>query len=811
MLSNNIFKLGLVVGAAITYSASLAQARDYMEIRDWDFAGTILDVHKGDVSACKTKCNETPKCIAFSYKPEDPGNCILRSTSFHRTSSPNAITYILNMTSVYPERNYQSYIEYEGYHVTSTAIHTASNVSEDECKYLCNQFPSCSAANYLDSVKNPRSCELSSESLHLQFREHKAFKTFLVDNTRVPRRNYKLEGAVSYYGSTITSWKGPSYQCPYICDRTPGCVGFEIDLTGERDFCHLKSSVTNKIVTSNVWGYYLSDHKGSTQRVGTKRDYIVAPGKKILSSAQSNHTVTTPEDCMSICDKTEGCYGASVVNGNRCEIRHHLERLTEKDVSSSNIVTYYTLDKMNGKIYSGNLTDYKRLYRDDKIVSVNQKSVFHLHFDGTADISYYSVPVAIFRQRANMFSASPTGQLRKFNADGSFEVIGTGVAGINESWNVQMTDDLILRVIRVSDGKIGYQSLISASDVPYWAYSVIVGKDINDTNNNRQSNWGAGTKIYYIDSGVTTDFDSASTFSDNQKDNYIEGPYLSSISSTAGDLYLHGTSLVVMSKSKMAGLAEGSEVVSVKITDLETRYFTEKSFVSALAWVDLDLVNANTTKIINFSGAFFGGNTDFTKCAIQWAFYRNILVIVAAGNSNSSTPASSPYDYTVGSFTKSKSSNTYNIWSDSNFGTDIDMWAPNEFISQDRVGTSFATGYVSAAAAIAISKYPQLRNKPLAVFSYLSERANTNLIGNDFKTTGAFHKRALSIQSFDSNPPNSNFVDNSANFVDFCRAFNLDRKIPNWDELISRASSTKIGQIVNQTSASTRGGSSNSR
>jgi hypothetical protein len=272
------------------------------------------------------------------------------------------------------------------------------------------------------------------------------------------------------------------------------------------------------------------------------------------------------------------------------------------------------------------------------------------------------------------------------------------------------------------------------------------------------------------------------------------------MSSTHGDLYRHGTSLVVMAKSDMSGLAQASTAVSLKITDWETRYFTEKSFVEAIEYAFNDPVVSTITKIINFSGAFEGGNSNVANCAIQWAFYRGIAVIAAAGNKNTLINAINPYLLTVGSFGKPVNG-LGSVWSQSNFGPEIDIWAPNEFISPFRVGTSIGTGFVSSAAAIAVSLYPaQLRSKPELIFNYLKSNADNNLVAISDKTTKTLHKRALSIKSFATATPSTATSPEPTN--NYCGHLNLglDKKTPNWTALKNAASNTKIGQIVTQSS-----------
>lgn len=123
----------------------------------------------------------------------------------------------------------------------------------------------------------------------------------------------------------------------------------------------------------------------------------------------------------------------------------------------------------------------------------------------------------------------------------------------------------------------------------------------------------------------------------------------------------------------------------------------------------------NGAKILNMS---FGGpfDNDLDRSAIAYAEAHGVILVAGTGNEGASTvgsPARYPGVVAVGAATK-----TGGMWSGSNYGPQTVLAAPGADIVSDGIksdtdisfgdGTSCATAYVSAAAALVWSKYPNL-------------------------------------------------------------------------------------------------------
>jgi hypothetical protein len=142
-------------------------------------------------------------------------------------------------------------------------------------------------------------------------------------------------------------------------------------------------------------------------------------------------------------------------------------------------------------------------------------------------------------------------------------------------------------------------------------------------------------------------------------------------------------------------------------------------------------------KIINLS---LGGNnlSDTLKNAIDYAHdQKGVMVVAASGNENSTInyPAKYGKVFAVGATSRSD-----NRWSQSNYGSELDIVAPGEQILTTSgngsyvyaTGTSLATPYVSALAAIVWSENPNFSNDQIeSIIKNSADKVN-GMEGDDF-------------------------------------------------------------------------------
>ncbi|MFJ6750837.1 type VII secretion-associated serine protease mycosin [Streptomyces sp. NPDC091266] len=158
------------------------------------------------------------------------------------------------------------------------------------------------------------------------------------------------------------------------------------------------------------------------------------------------------------------------------------------------------------------------------------------------------------------------------------------------------------------------------------------------------------------------------------------------------------------------GLAPNAKILPIKNadTDSEGDFVGNASFAKPLRYAV-----THGAKVVNMS---FGSPTisKAEKAAIAYAAQHDVLVVASAGNEGAThllQPASAPGVLAVGAIGSQGS-----IWEKSNSGPEVLLTAPGVDIRSAGVtspygrgnGTSDATAYVSAAAALVRAKFPDL-------------------------------------------------------------------------------------------------------
>ncbi|WP_030599987.1 type VII secretion-associated serine protease mycosin [Streptomyces rimosus] len=156
------------------------------------------------------------------------------------------------------------------------------------------------------------------------------------------------------------------------------------------------------------------------------------------------------------------------------------------------------------------------------------------------------------------------------------------------------------------------------------------------------------------------------------------------------------------------GLAPDAKILPIKTKDSEGGVSSENGFAEPLRYaVD------HGAKVVNMS---FGGVSfdQKEKEAISYALEKDVLIVAGTGNDGVGTPmypAAAPGVLAVGAVAKDGQ-----VWRKSNYGPHTRLLAPGEGIYSAGLGskyrqadgTSDATAYVSAAAALVRSKFPDL-------------------------------------------------------------------------------------------------------
>ena len=164
--------------------------------------------------------------------------------------------------------------------------------------------------------------------------------------------------------------------------------------------------------------------------------------------------------------------------------------------------------------------------------------------------------------------------------------------------------------------------------------------------------------------------------------------------------------------SGMVGLAPKAKILPLRALQTDKDALSDETWAAAVRYaVD------QGAKVINLSFANDGGKTlSDGRAAIAYAQAHDVVVVAGAGNDGSiavDEPAALPGVVAVGAIDKNA-----NRWEKSNTGKGLALMAPGaEILGADPTrsqqyslsnGTSDATAYVSAAAALVRSKYPDL-------------------------------------------------------------------------------------------------------
>ncbi|KAH9886337.1 oryzin precursor [Xylariomycetidae sp. FL2044] len=270
-------------------------------------------------------------------------------------------------------------------------------------------------------------------------------------------------------------------------------------------------------------------------------------------------------------------------------------------------------------------------------------------------------------------------------------------------------------------------------DAP-WGLASISHRDTGAKGYGYDDNAGEGTYAYLVDTGIRTTHQELVI---HQEGRAVRGFDVEG-NPDFGDVVGHGTHCAGTIASKTFGVAKKATVVGVKIFDHKRRASSE-SFLDGFHWAMQDIAAHDRANKSVVSASIGGPRMEAINLALEEAYKKGVVSVVAAGNyrldASLFSPASAPYAVTVGAMTPNRTLAKF-----TDFGPVVDIFAPgvhvkslfnsNDTATRFADGTSMSTPHVSGLLLYLRSVYPDKTGTPAESVELLKQLATKDSLSD---------------------------------------------------------------------------------
>jgi oryzin len=230
------------------------------------------------------------------------------------------------------------------------------------------------------------------------------------------------------------------------------------------------------------------------------------------------------------------------------------------------------------------------------------------------------------------------------------------------------------------------RAITTQSDTP-WGLGTISHKAAGSTKYVYDSSAGTGTYAYIIDTGLNTahtEFGSRASYGYN------------AAGGANTDSLGHGTHVAGTIGGKTYGVAKSTTLISVKVFGTADPSSTAV-ILDGFNWAVKDIIDKKRQTKAVISMSVVGAYSKAFNTAVNNAYAAGILTVACAGNSNDAvskySPASAANAITVGALNSNYTAASY-----SNYGSEVDIYAPGTAVLSTWIGSTTAVKTISGTS-----------------------------------------------------------------------------------------------------------------